>query len=121
MDVKHHVYLLSFSRFSVTVTSGEPYLAFMLQGRTRDNRPVGRFSVAPPVSKFLSCYDDDDTLSHAAAFGRTAMEVTWHQPAEDVGDVYIMYVKFSRDRLECIFPASRHPNNYVPFRCKIRY
>ncbi|KAK7110388.1 defense protein l(2)34Fc-like [Littorina saxatilis] len=74
---------------TVTVTSGEPYLAFMLQGRTRDNSPVGRFSVAPPVSKFLSCYGANDTLSHAAAYGRTAMEVTWHPPTEDVGDVFI--------------------------------
>ena len=75
---------------AVTVTSGDPFLAFMLQGRTSENVPVGSFSVPPPVSKFLTCYGDNDTLSHAAAFGRTVMEVTWHPPAEDVGDVYIV-------------------------------
>ncbi|XP_076461719.1 putative defense protein 3 [Babylonia areolata] len=74
---------------TVSVTSRDPYLAFMLQGRTRDNQPVGHFSYAPAVAKFLSCYGDNDTLSHAAAFERTTMQVLWHPPKADVGDVFI--------------------------------
>ncbi|KAL8587063.1 hypothetical protein ACOMHN_023453 [Nucella lapillus] len=75
---------------AVTVTSSEPYLAFMLQGRTLDNQPVGHFSRPPPVAKFLNCYGQKDTLSHAAAFEREGMQVLWHPPKEDVGDVFII-------------------------------
>jgi hypothetical protein len=79
----------------VTVVSDsaqDPFLAFMLQGRTRTNKPVGRFAKPPPVAKLLSCYDTNDTLSHAAAYGREAMEFTWYPPKEDVGDVFITLV-----------------------------
>jgi len=73
-----------------TVGSGtRDFMAFMLQARSEFGKPAGYFSDVPRASKTLACYENDDTLTHTAAFIRPGMEVLWHPPSKNIGKISI--------------------------------
>lgn len=76
-------------KLTVTTMGQKNYMAFMLQARSEFGEPAGHFSEAPVAARAMTCYGDDDTLTHTAAFIRTGMEVVWHPPPKNIGRITI--------------------------------
>ncbi|BFZ01993.1 hypothetical protein BsWGS_05031 [Bradybaena similaris] len=74
---------------SVAGAGARDFMAFMLQARSEFGQPAGYFSDVPQASKTMTCYEKDDTLTHTAAFIRSAMEVVWHPPPKNIGKISI--------------------------------
>ncbi|XP_059152893.1 reelin domain-containing protein 1-like [Physella acuta] len=69
--------------------SARDFMAFMLQARSEFGQTAGHFAEVPMASKTMTCYGDDDTLTHTAAFIRPSMEVTWYPPPKNIGKISI--------------------------------
>ncbi|CAL1538787.1 unnamed protein product [Lymnaea stagnalis] len=69
--------------------SARDFMAFMLQARSEFGEVAGHFSDFPLAAKAMTCYSNEDTLTHTAAFIRQSMEVVWHPPNKNIGKISI--------------------------------
>ncbi|XP_053107972.1 reelin domain-containing protein 1 [Hemicordylus capensis] len=75
-------------RVPVTVRSTRDFMGFMLQARRVSNDQIaGTFVYVPPGSKLLTCFEDDDTVTHSDKSLKRNLSFVWKAPDQPIGDI----------------------------------
>ncbi|XP_054248216.1 reelin domain-containing protein 1 [Indicator indicator] len=72
----------------VTVRSTMDFMGFLLQARKASNDEIaGTFTLIPPGSKLLTCFEDGDTVTHSDKTLKRNLSFVWKAPDQPIGDI----------------------------------